>query len=152
MDIQIIPSLILTAAGILLTYWHNRHARRLANEQMMKQLFTDFNERYGRLNDFLIEIQSNCPTLEELKLHKNGVDLKKKVLDYFNLCAEEYYWYKKGRIDETIWNSWQSGMNYWYRNVPAIHSLWDDEMKANGPQSYYIEDKNAFFKEPNNQA
>jgi hypothetical protein len=32
------------------------------------------------------------------------------VIDYFNLCAEEFLWYKKNRIPNDVWSAWKSGI------------------------------------------
>ena len=114
---------------------------------MLKQLFTEFNSRYDAINNYLVQIEGEYPTLELLENAENSNFLKQKVIDYFSLCAEEFYWfYHKKRIDNLIWNSWQSGMNYWYNNVPAIKSLWDREVETNGKESYYITNHVEFFK------
>ncbi|MFK7827060.1 MAG: hypothetical protein AB8G05_23155 [Oligoflexales bacterium] len=63
-------------------------------------LFTiiqEFNRRYDSLND----------NLE--KIIKNPQD-SVVVYDYFNLCAEEYYFYSRGLIPSEIWRVWFSGM------------------------------------------
>ena len=87
-------------------------------------------------------------SLEELKEKKpNKYELwRYKLNDYFNLCAEEYYWYKKGRIDDTIWKSWQAGMNSWYTNKPVIKEAWEKEYKNFGHQSFYLKKGEQFFK------
>jgi hypothetical protein len=147
MDITLIATIILGATGILVTIVYSWQAHKLAHEQMQKQLFKEFNERYAAINDFLVDIQNNCPTMEQLNQHKDSVLLKRKVNDFFNLCAEEFFWWKyKSRIDDIVWESWQKGMNYWYNNVPAIKAMWEKEMAATGKRSYYITDEVEFFK------
>jgi hypothetical protein len=147
MDSEVISTLIIGGAGLIITIIIAIQNQSLANQQMTKQLFTEFNERYGKLNDCLVEIQTNCPTLESFWTHSKSNSYKKSLLDYFNLCAEEHYWYKKGRIDEKIWLSWQAGMNYWYENIPIIKSLWATEKANEGYKSYYLEDTQDFFIE-----
>lgn len=84
--------------------------------------------------------------MEELNKVENADELKQKVIDYFNLCAEEYFWFHhKNRIDPIVWKSWHKGMNYWYNNVPCIEQMWQDEIKANGEDSYYIGNGDGFF-------
>ncbi|MGG5505137.1 hypothetical protein ACPDHQ_17140, partial [Myroides odoratimimus] len=62
------------------------------------------------------------------------------------LCAEQYYWYKKGRISNEIWNAWHSGMMYYYNTFPVVKELWEEETKEEGFKSYYLKDKLGFFK------
>jgi len=146
MDNTLIATLILGIVGIGITAYYSWHTKKIADEQMLKQLFTEFNLRYDELNDYLFQIDKEYRTKETLEQAENSRELKQKVIDYFILCAEEFYWYHhKKRIDPLIWKSWQSGMNYWYNKVPAIKELWDEEVKANGKESYYITDNVEFF-------
>jgi hypothetical protein len=146
MDFSLISTVILGTIGICITYYYSWHTQKLSNEIMSKQLFTEFNNRYDKLNNFLIEIEKQYPTMDQLNKAPNAAELKKKVIDYFILCSEEFYWYHhKKRIDNIIWNSWHSGMNYWYNNVPAIKELWEQEVNTNSKASYYIIDNNEFF-------
>ena len=145
MDYNLLSTLSLAIIGTIITAYYARHTKKIAHEQMLKQLFKEFNERYDKLNDFLVEVQTHYHTIELLEQASNSEDLKKKVNDYFSLCAEEFYWYKhKKRIDKLLWEAWQTGMNYWY-NVPSIKALWEKEVAANGKRSYYITDKDEFF-------
>lgn len=147
MDNTLITTLILGGIGLVITVYYSWHTKKIADEQMLKQLFTDFNERYDKLNDFLVLIENKYPTLDSLNQAKDADLLKQKVIDYFSLCAEEFFWYyHKKRIDPIIWASWQAGMKYWYNEVPTIYTLWEQEVKANGKQSYYITNEEEFFK------
>lgn len=141
---KLLASVILGAIGFGITVYYSRRTQKIANEKLMKELFTEFNSRYNELNNYLVEIEQKYPSLDELlKASKDenpeyGDFLKQKVIDYFSLCAEEFYWFHhKKRIDPLIWRSWHSGMNYWYK-IPAIRSLWQKEVKENGKESYYI--------------
>ncbi len=146
MDSTLIATIGLGTVGLFITFYYSKQSKKLAHEQMQKQLFTEFNQRYEALNDYLIEIRNNCPTMEQLTGHPDSENLKRKVNDFFNLCAEEFFWYKhKKRIDKLVWESWQHGMNYWYNNVPAIRDLWKLEIESSGKKSYYITDKVEFF-------
>lgn len=147
MDNSLWSTILLGIVGFGISIYYSWHTKKIAHEQMLKQLFTEFNSRYDAINNYLVQIEGEYPTLELLENAENSNFLKQKVIDYFSLCAEEFYWfYHKKRIDNLIWNSWQSGMNYWYNNVPAIKSLWDREVETNGKESYYITNHVEFFK------
>lgn len=147
MESSIITTIIFGSLGIGITVYYSMHTKKLAHEQMMKQLFTEFNKRYNKLNDSLSIIEREYPTIEQLHDAEDSIKLKQKVIDYFSLCAEEFFWYyHKKRIDSVIWKSWQSGMSYWYNNVPAIKALWEEEVRVNGKASYYIVDQVEFFQ------
>jgi hypothetical protein len=109
----------------------------------MKELFKEFNKRYDKLNGKLYFIIESQISHEEYSL----TQLDKNVLyDFFNLCAEEFFWYKKGRIDPKLWKSWNAGMNFWFSHQ-VIKDLWLEEMKSKtGKTSYYLEKNEEFFE------
>lgn len=65
-------------------------------------------------------------------------DFINSIHDYINLCAEEYYWYKKGMVDEDVWCCWHKGMINWYRNSFFIKKVVDNEISKNA--AYYSDD------------
>ena len=75
-------------------------------------------------------------TLNEIRANDKG-ELKKKhretLDDYFNLCAEEYLYFKKGYIDKEVWQAWCNGMWFFLQNE-RIRKAWEDEEKTG---SYY---------------
>lgn len=143
--IQVFAAVIIAVGGGLITARYSRHSKEIADDQMLKELFTEFNRRYAVLNNTLYAIEAKYSTLEKLNAAPDSFAIKQAVQDYFNLCAEEFFWYyHKKRIDKKIWDSWQSGMLYWY-SVPAIRELWEAEVKESGKASYYITDEKEFF-------
>lgn len=148
MDSSIIATMILGFVGILITFYYSRHSKKIADEKMLKELFKEFNTRYDALNGYLLEIENKYPTIDKFREAANHDELEQKVIDYFNLCAEEYFWYyHKNRIDKLIWGPWNSGMNYWYKKVSTIHELWKKEVDTKGRSTYYLTNKNGFFNE-----
>lgn len=137
--IEIIGAVLATGISIAMGV----RQYQIENDRMMKDLFIEFNARYDKINHSLFKIEKECKSLKDLEKYPK---LENKLNDFFNLCAEEYYWYKKGRIDEAIWFAWSDGMNDWYNNVGAISEAWDAEIKKRGCKSYYIKQKNDFFK------
>ncbi len=146
MNITFIESLVLGTIGIILTAYYSWHTKKISHEQMLKQLFKEFNERYDLLNEHLLKIEREYPNYVDFNKN-NNIELRQKVIDYFNLCAEEYFWYRhKKRIDKVIWRSWHAGMNYWYR-LDTIKKLWKKETENNGRISYYLTNNDGFFDE-----
>lgn len=101
--------------------------QKLAETQLFKELFTEFNQRYDNLNEILADIRS-CENPSNLDPHKS-----KKIVDYFNLCAEEFLFRDKGYIPDIVWGSWCRGMLENFNN-PAIKQAWENEIVSN---SYY---------------
>lgn len=129
----------------------NKNQSAIANHQLQKELFSEFNKRYDVLNGYLEKI-TKYESLEHLmdKKPNKYPFLRNKLNDYFNLCAEEYYWYKNGRIDPELWHSWEVGMNAWYNNHPIIREAWEEEYNSFGYQSFYLKANEQFFKEYKN--
>jgi hypothetical protein len=141
--INIAPTYFLGIIVIFITIFYNYHSKKMENDRMGKELFREFNKRYDKINHSLHKIAKQCKNLNDLEKKPK---LENKLNDFFNLCAEEYFWYKKGRIDKNIWTAWEDGMNDWYKNVVVIREAWEAEVKKRGCKSYYINNKNDFFK------
>lgn len=141
---NLIATSILGFTAYKLTKKYSKKNQHLNEDIIFHQLFRDFNERYNKVNNTLNHLELNSYTLEELKKDENRYN---DVLDFINLCAEEYFWHKKGRIVGKVWDAWNEGMNYWYQNVQMIKEVWDDEIAKNGCKSYYILTKGEFFKD-----
>lgn len=117
--------LLISAIGgsLAIAYFCTQHS--LEEKRFARELFAEFNSRYGKINDALFDIKHETANLKKEEM---------KVLDdYFNLCAEEWLQYTSGIIDLPIWKSWQNGMKAFY-SIPRIKNYWDEELASN---SYY---------------
>ncbi len=143
------PVTYLLGGGII-TWIYSQRAQRREHDKLMKELFKEFNERYNKLNDTLYEIKALGSKLNDLRSHEHGRRYVQALYDYLNLCAEEYFWHTKGRVDPKIWYSWQNGMFYWHQNIKALQELWQEELneKYNG-KSYYLNPGEDFFHSVN---
>jgi hypothetical protein len=137
------------SAGVIyfLTKRYSEHTKKIEQDKLFKDLFTEFNVRYDKINSKIDDISKiSMKEWHSLKLKKRE-KLIHTIYDYFNLCAEEYYWKKENRIPEKVWKSWSKGMNVIYNRSEVIQMIWNEECKENeGVTSYYIENKNEFFK------
>ena len=115
-------SAAVIAAGISLAIGVTQ--TRLSNDRMTKELYKEFNERYDRLNNKLSQIKSG----------KDSPENRQTIIDYFNLCAEEYYWYSKGRIPCEIWKAWKDGIAF-YAGIEIFNELAREEVRHD--TSYY---------------
>ncbi|MCP4179613.1 MAG: hypothetical protein GY756_17785 [bacterium] len=133
--------MLFAALGIIATFYFGVSKTQMENDKFFKKLFRDFNLRYTELNESLYHITGSSKSIEKLTFKE-----KDKIYDYFNLCAEEYYWYKKNRINKTVWQSWKNGMNFWY-SKPIIKEMWEKELaNSNSKASYYMKSNEDFFK------
>lgn len=99
--------------------------QRLAETELFHQLFTDFNTRYRALNGKLVAILNQEDPLTPQQ--------RDDIVDYFNLCAEEYLFYSHGVIPLEVWQAWCRGMAWYLRRHP-FKDVWNEEMDTD---SYY---------------
>jgi hypothetical protein len=121
-------TLFVTIVGGLASAIFFIQKQKLEELQLFKELFVDFNCRYDELNEDLNKIVSS----------KEKVDLtsdeKNKLNDYFNLCAEEFLFYRRGYIYLEVWTAWHNGMKYFLEKDKRIADYWEKEKQT---ESYY---------------
>jgi hypothetical protein len=115
----------LTVVGGLLSGAFVLQRQYLDELKLFHDLFKDFNNRYAELTDALLSI------VQSEKVD-NEQDLR-ALIDYFNLCAEEYWWYRAGYVPHEVWRSWCLGMLQYIENAP-IKGHWEQEVSHG---SYY---------------
>lgn len=79
------PELLVSAIGGVAGFTYFLYRQHLDEAKLFKDLFADFNARYGTLNDGLNAI------LFGARDGSLSTDERKLLFSYFNLCAEEYY-------------------------------------------------------------
>lgn len=105
--------------------------------KLIKDLATQFNERYDGLNEELNSIVRTKDSAEPL------VSTQKDTLyNYFNLCAEEYLFYRRGYIYPEVWDAWSRGMKTYFTDDDRVRELWNCESKTG---SYYGLDFDTIF-------
>lgn len=119
--LTVVGSIIATA----LAYCYFIQQQKLAETLLFKTLFTEFNERYKKISGDLIDITQR-------KEIKDNSDMR-VLMQYFNLCSEEYLFYKQGYIHRDVWTAWCRGI-LWYLEVPCILRAWQEEEQKD---SYY---------------
>jgi len=98
--------------------------QKLAETALFHQLFTHFNARYDVLNGKLLALVSDS----DLSAEQRNV-----IVDYFNLCSEEYLFYQQGYIPREVWRSWCRGMA-WYLKRHPFKDVWNEEFQT---ESFY---------------
>ena len=115
--------LTLAVAGLSLAHFVQKE--QLQELVFFRELFREFNARYDRLNNDLQGLVND-------EAHFASAD-RARVLDYFNLCSEEFFYYQQGIIPRDVWSAWCCGMLE-YLADERIAALWDEE---EGRGSYY---------------
>jgi hypothetical protein len=121
------PELLLSGVGAIGGFTYFFYRQHLDETKLFKELYVEFNARYDKLNDGLNTILVGR---KEGELSESEREL---IFSYFNLCAEEYFFYKAGYIDQSVWQAWCRGMDVFFTH-PRIRDLWDADCRAN---SYY---------------
>lgn len=123
----IIASLITLYLGLLKI--------KIEREKFEQTLFTDFNNRYSPdINGLFVKIRKKENKCKKVKLTKHN---KQLIIEYLNLCSEEYYWFKRGRIPTKIWDAWDAGIKQ-NTNLISVEKIIKSEMKNDlTKKSYY---------------
>lgn len=116
----------VTVAGALLSIAYFLQKQRLDELRLFRDLFKEFNARYDDMNEDLARISA-------LQIADIDEDARARLVDYFNLCGEEYLYFKLGFIEPTVWSAWHNGMKALMK-FPAISSVWHAERETG---SYY---------------
>ncbi len=119
--------LYLTIAATALSAIYFVQKQRLEEMRLFKQIFTECNNRYDALNERLNEILVGDAS-QQLSTNERYI-----LFDYFNLCGEEYLFYRAGYILPSAWKSWENGIQFYLSNK-RIRTLWEQEVETG---SYY---------------
>jgi hypothetical protein len=119
--------LLFSGIGAVAGFTYFLYRQHLDETKLFKELFVEFNARYEKLNDDLNKILYG-PLQGELTNAEREL-----LFSYFNLCSEEYLFYKAGYIDQYVWKSWRKGMDIFFKH-PRISPLWESERATD---SYY---------------
>jgi hypothetical protein len=96
-----------TLLGLLVsigTIYYGSLKLRMENDSFFKDLFHSFNDRYDKeMNDLINELRTDQNKVL-------NITEKNKIIDYFNLCAEEFLWKSKQRIPNDVWKAWRAGI------------------------------------------
>lgn len=156
-------TIIAALLGGGIAWKYNRSKHKLDHENAKRQLFIQLNERYDVLNDHLEElVHTEFETQRDAQLHgekdlylvwdelfESEPTLQSKTItaafDYLNLCSEQYYWYKKGFIDDNVWRCWKKGMKDWAKYSFFLRNIIKREKTRKA--AYYNDDFLDIFDE-----
>jgi len=117
---------IATVVGALLSIAYFLQKQKLEELRVFREIFKECNARYDAMNEVLAEISDKKTS--ELSTTERG-----QVIDYLNLCGEEYLYFKRGYIEPSVWQAWHNGMKA-IVSTPSIRGIWEVEKKTG---SYY---------------
>jgi hypothetical protein len=103
------------------------HKQRLEEVRLFREIFSECNRRYDAMNEKLNVIIQKDITVPL------SFDGKNELSDYFNLCGEEYLYFRQGFVYPDAWRAWSSGMRG-ILSSPRVNEYWNAEKKS---ESYY---------------
>lgn len=103
----------IQAIGVLLGVMYFLHSRWITYLKLRIQIYDNINDRYDKLNNKLDKVIANYNDDYPKEIYKEGdyrIHEKSVLLDYINLCAEEYNLYIKRFVKNDVWLTWVDGM------------------------------------------
>lgn len=98
----------------------------ITRKQMRLNFFADYTKRY---QEIILNFPENINTSEfnfDL-IKEDNKDLYTKTMrymrTYFDLCSEEYFLNKDGKINKKVWAEWESGIKYTF-SKKAFRDAW----------------------------
>lgn len=118
----------LSVFGGLFTFIFFVQKHQLDEAKFVNELIIKFNQRYDALNNDLNDLFQLNKSISEFSSSDRNL-----LFDYFNLCGEEYLFFKKGYIYPEVWESWVAGMKQFHEQA-GIQEFWETELRLG---SYY---------------
>ena len=119
--------LLLGVVGSALSGIYFVQKQKLEEMHLFKEIFSECNKRYDGLNERLNAIATR-PDDQAL-----SQDEQSTLNDYFNLCAEEFLFFRTGYLLPLVWESWRNGIMS-FMTSKRIRQHWERERRTG---SYY---------------
>ncbi|NQZ60160.1 MAG: hypothetical protein HRT88_22130 [Lentisphaeraceae bacterium] len=115
------PKILISIIVVILSILYFVQKQKLEKEKLFFDAFKDFNYRFSLLNADLIDLpkEGKCKESEERIIRK-----------YFDLCAEEYYFFKHNILPLEVWEAWAIGIYYYLSNYNCIKDYWREVEKS----------------------
>lgn len=109
--------------GALFAAVYTVQKHQLEEGRLFAELFRDFNRRYDEIHKRLMLIYQDGDTGDLCEVDSET------LIKYFNLCAEEFLYYKSGYIFPEVWMAWHNGMKF-YCQRSRIRHIWAKELET----------------------
>ncbi len=134
--------LLVGLAGFAISALVGFFKQSTEDNKLTLNLIDKFNEAYtSDINDLFHSLEYNLNNLTQLNFEQKNI-----IIDYMNLSAEEFLWFRRGLIPPVVWKSWKNGINY-NLGLTGAKEVVLDEMKKSSRGSYY--GLNHFFQSIN---
>ena len=102
------------------------HGVRVYKKQTNMQIFLEYTKRYAEIVDSFPNKTLSARLNTDGKPPERSDELTKCVLQYLNLCAEEFYMWKKGYLNRELWKIWESELIRTLQS-PLLRREWQDK-------------------------
>ena len=119
-------STVATLVGAELSIAYFLQKQKLEEMRLFREIFAECNRRYDAMNEELARIARK-------DVSDITIEDKDHIIDYLNLCGEEYLYFKRGYVEPSVWQAWLNGIKA-NLAAPGIGKVWADEKETG---SYY---------------
>ena len=96
---------------------------RSFQQQFQINFFADYTKRYQEIIlNLPININHADFRIDSLEPDENEKTLR-YMRAYFDLCSEEYFLWRDGKISEDVWEEWEKGIKFSFEK-PAFKQAW----------------------------
>ena len=120
-----LSGVFVAIVGVIIAIWTFKNEIKKQTEESKRQreisqltFFADYTKRYQEIILHLPEDMNDVTILDDK-------ETKRYLRVYFDLCSEEYFLYKKGHLNEEVWEEWEEGMKSAFRKK-AILKYWQE--------------------------
>ena len=114
---------LITVITALLSFVYFVQKQSMEDDKLELEAFSNFNRRYFSLTTKLALIHDKS---EDEHLTDEE---KETLVEYFSLCVEEFFYFKKGRISLAIWRNWAHGISGTVRSHELIQNYWNKTIR-----------------------
>jgi hypothetical protein len=119
---------LATGVGAVTAFFGLLLAQRLKELEFFDRLFVRFTDKFSEVNqtiDAIVRAEDKSLALTQSE--------RDDLFEYFNLCGEEYFYFRQGSVPDEVWVTWKVGMKAIFADARVIR-LWDSD---SGPSAYY---------------
>jgi hypothetical protein len=107
--------------SVIVTWYSSRKHMSAIEDKLWMSTFSNYTERYQDIiTKIPIKSFSDSDQLSENELKANLSNFRA----YFNLCSEEYYLNRIGKLRDIVWFTWDEEMRKCMR-YPAFRKAWE---------------------------
>ena len=115
-----VENLLLFFSIMVAWYFSNKQLKAIRDELWLST-FSNYTKRYQEI----VERLPMGAFSTKKELDKDKVDGALPLFrSYFNLCSEEFYLNRIGRLQSVVWSTWQEEMQMHFR-YPAFTEAWE---------------------------